>query len=125
MQKKIILVLLFALVVAVFAIQNASAVTIKIFQWQDEVSLAFVILGSIVFGSLIMGVVTSFTQLKMGKKIKKVKKEKAELEEEIQQLHIEIKELTEETLELKGDDILLDDSIDDNNNEDIGYTEDK
>ncbi len=125
MQKKIILVLLFALVVAVFAIQNASAVTIKIFQWQDEVSLAFVILGSIVFGSLVMGVVTSFTQLKMGKKIKNLKKDKQELEEEIEQLHEEIEELSEENLELKGNDILLEDSNKDSKDGDTEDIEDK
>ncbi len=125
MQKKIILILLFALVVAVFAIQNSSSVIIKIFQWQGEVSLAFVILGSIVLGSLIMAVVTSFIQLKMGKKIKKLKKEKEAQLEVIDQLHEEIEHLSKEVLELKDGEIIVKKSDYDSKKNDIEDIEDK
>lgn len=125
MQKKIILILLFALVVAVFAIQNSSSVIIKIFQWQGEVSLAFVILGSIVLGSLIMAVVTSFIQLRMGKKIKNLKKEKEAQLEVIDQLHEEIEHLSKEVLELKDGELVAKKSDYNSKKTDIEDIEDK
>ncbi len=93
MQKKIILILLFALVIAFFAIQNASPVSVKIFNWEDDISLAFIVLGAIVFGALIMYLVSSFKQLRLGKKIRTLKKEKEKLNTEKDKLTAEIEEL--------------------------------
>lgn len=118
MQKKIILILLFALVVAVFAIQNSNPVTIKLFQWEDRVSLAFIIIGSIVFGSIVMAVVTSFTQLKMGKKIRSLKRKNEQQEEEINDLKIEINKIREDNNELSPDKGMGIDAQSNNNIED-------
>jgi len=85
-QKKILLILLFALIIAFFAIQNASPVPVKIFNWEEDISLAFIVLGAIAFGALIMAVVSSFKQLKLGKEIRALKKEKEKLLNEIEDM---------------------------------------
>ncbi len=86
MQKKLLLIILFALITAFFAIQNASPVLVRIFKWEVEVSLVFIVLGAIAFGALIMALVSSFKQLKLGKEIRVLKKEKEKLMNEIEEM---------------------------------------
>ena len=63
MNKKILLILLFALFIAVFSIQNASPVLIRLFVWDFNISLVLIVLGAIVFGAILMTLVTSLSSL--------------------------------------------------------------
>lgn len=50
--------LLFALLVAIFAVQNAAAVKIAFLAWSAQVPLALVILGSVVVGAAVMALLS-------------------------------------------------------------------
>ena len=90
MQFYWILSLLFALIVALFAIQNAEAVDIRFLTWQfKDISLVLVILGSAVAGAVILFIVGAMKQVKMAWKIR-------EAEGKIRKLEIELTKLVEE-----------------------------
>lgn len=55
MQFLFILILFFAVLVAIFAIQNAYPVTIYFLKWQFEASLGLVILISLLIGAVSLG----------------------------------------------------------------------
>ena len=82
MQKNLIAVLAFAIVVAIFSIQNAGPVSLVFFTWQFETSLVVVVLGSAGLGALVMWIISSFKQLKLKKEKRKLNKEKKKLQEE-------------------------------------------
>lgn len=65
-----VLGLLFALVVAVFAIQNASVVPVRFLAWSFETSLVYVILGSAVAGAVVVAVMGFIRQFGLGRKIR-------------------------------------------------------
>lgn len=86
MQRKIMLVLIFALFIAIFAINNSNPVTIKLFTLEYEVSLVIIVLGAIAFGVLLMGIFSSINQLKLKKELGKYKKQVGELREDNKKL---------------------------------------
>ena len=94
MNKKIILLLLFALFIAVFSIQNANPVLIRLLFWDLEISLVLIVLGAIVFGAILMALVTSLSSFRLEKK------EKEELLNEVEELK---KMLAEYRAENAGD----------------------
>lgn len=86
MQILILLTLVFSLLVAVFALQNAYPVTVHFLGWKFEASLALVILFSVLAGALLFGFFglarqarakISSWQFGKGKKVKK-EEEKAQ-----------------------------------------------
>ncbi len=100
MNKKIILLLLFALFIAVFSIQNANPVLIRLLFWDLEISLVLIVLGAIVFGAILMALVTSLSSFRLNKEIRMEKKEKEELLNEVEELK---KMLAEYRAENAGD----------------------
>jgi|SRR5690554_2186488 len=56
MQVLILLTLVFSVLVAVFALQNAYPVTVHFLNWRFEASLALVILFSVLSGALLFGI---------------------------------------------------------------------
>lgn len=54
------MVLVFALLVAVFAVQNAAPVKIGLLFWHLQVPLALVILGAAVAGAMLMALLSLF-----------------------------------------------------------------
>ncbi|MDN5941951.1 MAG: LapA family protein [Nitrospira sp.] len=50
---KLIVAVVFALLIAMFAIQNHSVVTVRLFSWEYETSLALVILSAVTIGALL------------------------------------------------------------------------
>ena len=54
MSWKFVLSLLFALVVAVFAIQNAAAVDVQFLKWEVSISQALIVLIAAIIGALIV-----------------------------------------------------------------------
>lgn len=93
MQKKILFILFFAVLVAIFAIHNSHPVLLEFFEWHREIPLIFIILASIVMGSLLMTLVTSIKHLKMNKEIKLLRNQNKELKEKIKELNEEINDV--------------------------------
>ncbi len=94
MQGTIIFGLIFAIIVAIFALQNATIVALNILIWNFEISLAVVVLASIIFGALVIGIFSYFKQFQLKRENKKLRLEK----EEIQQ---KLNDLREETQKVK------------------------
>lgn len=97
MNKKIILLLLFALFIAIFSIQNASPVLIRLLFWDFEIYLVLIVLGAIVFGAILMALVTSLSSFRLNKEIRMEKKEKEELLNEVEELKVLLAKYREET----------------------------
>lgn len=62
MQAMLVSMLLFMLIVTVFALQNATAVPIRILFWSFQVSLALVIIGAAFAGALFSFVLSFFRE---------------------------------------------------------------
>ncbi len=93
MQGTIIFGLIFAILIAIFAIQNASIVALNILMWEFEISLAVVVLGSIIFGALVIGIFSYFKQFQLKRKNKNLKLEIQSLKEELDELKEEKRRL--------------------------------
>jgi len=81
----LIIVLLFAVMAVIFAVQNVEVVPISFLLWQTEGSLALVLLLALVIGVVIGLLVTLPTRIKFSRQMSKRKKEIAELESTIQE----------------------------------------
>lgn len=84
MQGTIIFGLVFAIIIAIFAIQNASIVALNILTWEFEISLAVVVLGSIIFGALVIGIFSYVKQFQLRRKNKNLKLEIQSLKEKLE-----------------------------------------
>ncbi|MBU5298867.1 LapA family protein [Clostridium sporogenes] len=79
MRNGFVFSLIMALIVAIFAIQNAAAIPIKILFWEINFSLAIIILLSAVIGAVITGI--------MGiKKERGIKKQNKDISNKIEEL---------------------------------------
>ncbi len=86
MDWRFVVSLLFAVVVAIFAIQNADSVDVKFLAWSLSVSQALVILISAVFGAIVVMFLSIIRWVRMRSQIKSAHKEVAALEEVNQNL---------------------------------------
>ncbi|MGM0445489.1 MAG: LapA family protein [Bacillota bacterium] len=93
MQGTIIFGLIFAILIAIFAIQNASIVALNILMWEFQISLAVVVLGSIIFGALVIGIFSYFKQFQLKRKNRNLKLEIQALKEELDDLKVKNKEI--------------------------------
>lgn len=75
LEFKFIISLIFAVLVSIFAIQNAGNVEIRFFFGQFVVSQAVVILGSAIIGAIIVVLLGLIKQIRQNKKIKQLSKE--------------------------------------------------
>lgn len=81
MQLFLFFGLLFAFLVAVFAVQNVDPVAIEFLFWRvKEISLSLVVLGSVFTGALIALVLGMARQFRMGRRIKELTAKLAEYE---------------------------------------------
>lgn len=80
MQAYIVLMLIFAIFVTLFAIFNATAVTVSFIFTEMEVSLALVIIGSALLGALLVMLFDAVKKLKTSKIIREANKKVQELE---------------------------------------------
>ena len=81
----LIIVLMFAVLAVIFAVQKVEVVPISFLLWQTEGSLALVLLLALVIGVVIGLLVTLPTRVKFSRQMSKRKKEIAELEGTIQE----------------------------------------
>lgn len=71
----LILTLFFALLISIFAIQNAAPVAIKLFWISTQVPLVLVILGSVLAGALIVVLIVMWSKIHPKKKNKTISNE--------------------------------------------------
>lgn len=94
MDWKFVLALVFALVVAIFALQNAGAVDISFLTMELSISQALVILISAAFGALVVLLLSLVRWIKCQAKIKSQSKNISTLEQENRQLKMRLEEYT-------------------------------
>ena len=75
LELKFVLSLIFSVLVAIFAIQNAGNVEVKFFFWRFMVSQAVVILISAIVGAIIVLLLGLIKQIRQNMKIKQLSKE--------------------------------------------------
>jgi len=92
MDWKFVLALVFALIVAVFAVQNAEAVDISFLTMDLSISQALVILISAAFGALVVLLLSLVRWIKCQSKIKSQTKTISTLEQENKQLKMKLEE---------------------------------
>ena len=91
MQLLIIIFLVFALMISVFAVQNPIPVNLKFFVWSfSGISLVLIILGSFLSGALLAILLNTFKNLKNKMHIKELISKVQVLTEEKQRLEKEI-----------------------------------
>ncbi len=94
MDWKFVVALFFALIVAVFALQNAGAVDISFLTMELSVSQALVILISAAFGALVVFLLSLFRWFICQSKIKTSAKTINVLEQENKQLKMKLEMMT-------------------------------
>ncbi|KPU45505.1 hypothetical protein OXPF_07380 [Oxobacter pfennigii] len=93
MAVRFIVSLVFAILVAIFALQNSGSVTIKFLFFQSNISQALVILISAVVGAIIVLILSTIAQIKLNHTVKSSAKAITALEEEKKLLSDKIDEL--------------------------------
>ncbi|MDI6709113.1 MAG: LapA family protein [Thermoanaerobacterales bacterium] len=88
MQFYLIVVLLFALSVAGFALQNATTVDIRVLFWTfEDISLSLVVLGSVAAGAVIAFVLGLGRQIRLVLRIKELTARVADMQHRMGQEH--------------------------------------
>jgi len=95
MDWKFVVALVFALLVAVFALQNAEAVDISFLTFDFSVSQALVILISAVFGALTATLMSLVRWIKSQTKIRSLSKVNSTLEQENKQMKLKLEAYTQ------------------------------
>ncbi len=85
MQSRVIIMLLFAIIVAVFAVMNIQPVVIDYLFGKAEIQLIFVIIFSIFIGALFMFILSSMKQIQLTRKLKSIEKENTKLKAEVEE----------------------------------------
>ncbi|ADL12255.1 LapA family protein [Acetohalobium arabaticum] len=86
MQLILVAAFVFALIVAIFAIQNAITVQVVLFTWQFETSLVVVIFGAAILGALSVGLFGLMQYIKLKLKLRKKEQKINKLEGELAEL---------------------------------------
>ncbi|WP_084296121.1 LapA family protein [Desulfitibacter alkalitolerans] len=87
MQAYLVGALLFAVLVAIFAIQNVRPVDIRFLTWQiQEISLVLVILGSASIGAVVVFFLGTVKQISNHRQIKELRRKNDELEKTVKEL---------------------------------------
>ncbi len=68
----LVLVAVFALMIAFFAIQNHGAVTVRFLSWEYETSLALVILGAISIGAVLTFMASLGPRIKRAREVRQL-----------------------------------------------------
>ncbi len=85
---KLVLALVCAFLVTIFAVQNANPVAVVFYPWQFSLSLAVVILGATLVGALIVFLLGLVQQIGLGFKLRDYRRQVQELEEHLEELQL-------------------------------------
>ncbi|SEM20413.1 Uncharacterized integral membrane protein [Mesobacillus persicus] len=88
-QWNLILALIFALIIAIFAVVNVDSVRVDYVFGTTYFPLILVILGSALLGGLIVGSIGLFRNFMLQRQVKQLTKEKAQLETTVQEFNKE------------------------------------
>ncbi len=110
MQLWFIASLIFAILVAVFAVSNSDIVTIRFMWKQIQLSQSVVILGSAALGAVMIALIGTFSKVKSSLKIRELKKQVKDLEIKLEKMQgqsaeTEAKTEIDETTAYHGDDM--------------------
>lgn len=94
MEFKFVISLIFAVLVAIFAIQNAGSVEVKFFFAEFSISQAVVILASAVVGALIAFLLGLVKQIRQNIKVKQLTKEINILKTQNDELEVKLEQLS-------------------------------
>ncbi len=117
MEIRFIISLLFSILVAIFAIQNAGNVEINFLFTRFTISQAIVILASAIVGAIIVLFLSLIKQIKQSMKIKQLNKEITALTEERDKLQAMVDEITIDNSIKEGKDVNNIENADSNNND--------
>ncbi len=93
MLKKIIFILVIAVLIVWFSLQNAQTVSIKLFLWEvNTIPLAIIIIGCILAGALLSAISSVAANMRIKKRLRFVERE-----------HARLKTVVDEMIENKGD----------------------
>lgn len=117
MQLNVVLTLIFAVVITVFAVVNSAAVTVNLIFTTLELSLAIVIVASGLIGACIIWFFGIVKIMRLKKKIKDESRKCLELEKLLTQNELSIKSMEEKIfrLEEKERDLMKREALSDNN----------
>lgn len=82
----LLLAFIFALLVAVFAVQNSLPVTVTFLMWSFQTSLVIIILGSATFGAMTILSLAMLVQFKLKRSLHKLTQSQQQLESENREL---------------------------------------
>jgi lipopolysaccharide assembly protein A len=85
-MRFLVLAFLFALLVAIFALQNSLSVTVSFMNWSFATSLVIIILGAAIFGALTMFSLAGLVQIRLRHTLQREKQKNIDLEAEISTL---------------------------------------
>lgn len=89
MQGYLVGILIFAIAIAIFVLQNTAPVAIQFITWHSpKVSIAVVALISMLVGALLTYLVNGARYLKMGKNVRDLQTKNRKLEKQLQKLTI-------------------------------------
>lgn len=96
MQVRAIILLVFSLIIAVFAVMNTQPVNINFIFGNAEVQLILIILISLLLGAIFMFILASMKQIKLTRQIKQLEKENQGFIQEIEQFKLSKEESVSE-----------------------------
>lgn len=99
-QLVLVLALVFSLLVAVFAVQNADPVTVHLLTWRFDTSLVIVILAAAALGAALLALLGVFAQLRLGFLLKSTRGRVGQMQKELTALENERARLQEEVARL-------------------------
>ena len=114
MEKGFIFSLIFAAIVAVFALNNADKVLIDFLFTKVEISQAIVIFASAILGAVTVSILGLFKNLNFKKEVKELNKKVDSIETERKNLELLLEERGEEIKSLKDKAIIDDTYVEEN-----------
>jgi uncharacterized integral membrane protein len=111
MQIGFIVILIIAIFVAIFAIQNGTPVPIDLFLARYEMPLAVIMMSCLILGAVVVLLLGTVRQFKKGSQVKELKNKIKSLEEGKTQDDNSIKAMEMEIQTLKSDNVTLNEKI--------------
>lgn len=113
MQWTVIITLIFALLVGIFAVQNHTSVTLKFFSYEFDTSLVVVVLGGVALGAMTLGILGLISKVKSKLQIRTLKGKLRSLEKELAKIREENNDLAINLARLEGsrDEILAEEAL--------------
>ncbi len=90
MQSRVIIILIFTIILVMFAVVNIETVLVNFIFFEAEIKLIYIIIFSILFGALSIYFISANTQRKLNKKIKLLENDNKRMKQEIEQSSVHI-----------------------------------